>query len=138
MRPIMRSLPILLAVALWAAACDDQEAAGASEAEVAEFRAAVDGLCQTEAFAQLEQYSSARQTFADQSHQYLHDVAARLQDQDPDITGTLLEAKQQVETGLKDPAFYGTEELVRRLVALQEALGRAGAVLGLPEAGCGA
>jgi hypothetical protein len=140
MKPV-RPLPIILiSVTLLAAACEAGETVetGVSTAERARFLAAMDGLCQTQAFAQLEQYSSARQIFADQSHQYLHDVAARLQDQDPDVTGSLLEAKQQVETGLKDPSFYGTEEVVRRLVALQDALGRAGAVLGLPEAGCGA
>jgi hypothetical protein len=140
MRHAVRPLPIVVLALAMLGACETGQTVetGVSTAERAGFLAAMDGLCQTQAFAQLEQYSLARQTFADQSHQYLHDVAARLQDQDPEVAGTLLEAKQQVETGLKDPSFYGTEELVRRIVALQEALGQAGAVLSLPEAGCGA
>lgn len=140
MRPALRPLPILVLALVLLGACETGETfeTGASTAERARFLAAMDGLCQTQAFAELKQYSSARQTFTDQSHQYLHDIAARVQDREADIAGTLLEAKQQVETGLKDPSFYGTEEVVRRLVALQEAVGRAGAHLGLPEAGCGA
>jgi hypothetical protein len=140
MRSAVRPLSILVLTLALLGACEAGKTTetGVSTAERARFLAAMDGLCQTQAFAQQEQYSLARQTFADQSHQYLHDVAARLQDQDPEVAGMLLEAKQQVETGLKDPPFYGTEEVVRRIVALQEALGQAGGVLGLPEAGCGA
>jgi hypothetical protein len=141
MTPTERSLPLfLITLALLAGACGAQQTTetGASTAEVARFLAAMDGLCQTQAFVEVQQYSSARQTFLDQSHQYLHDLAARLQREDPGAAGTLLETKQQVEVGLGDPGFYGSEELVMRILALQDAVRGGGASLGLPEAGCGA
>jgi hypothetical protein len=141
MRPAVRSLPILLfSVALLAAACGAGETAetGSRTAETARFLGALDGLCQTQAFAQQRQYSEARQTFQDQSHQYIHDLAARVQPQDAAAAGTLLETKQQVETALRDPSFYGPEEVDRRVVALQDALRGAAAVLGVQGAGCGA
>jgi hypothetical protein len=141
MRPPIRALPTVLAsLALLAVACQAGRTIerGAITGESAKFLAAMDGLCQTQAFAEQSQYALARQTFQDQSHQYLHDVAARVQQEDAGAAGTLLEAKQQVEVGLADPGFYGPEEVVRRVVALQDALSRAGAVLGVMEAGCGA
>ena len=110
---------------------------GSTTAETARFLAAMDGLCQTQAYAELHQYSSARQTFENQSHQYLHELAARVEKEDAAAAGTLLETKQQVEVALADPGFYGPEEVVRRVVALQDAVRGAAAVLGVEGAGCG-
>lgn len=138
MRPIMRSLPILLAVALLAAACDDQEAAGASDAEVAEFRAAVDGLCQTASSMGQNDVSQALQIFGDRTHAYLHDLADDLLTRDRALAAKLQETKVAVEIALRDPSFYGRPEIARRFRDLHNTLLRAAKVMGLPQVGCGA
>jgi hypothetical protein len=138
MRTIMRSLPILLVVALLATACDGQEPAGASEAEVAEFRAAVDGLCQTASSLGQNKVSQALQIFGDRTHGYLHELAADLEERDRPLAARLLETKQAVEIALRDPSFYGRPEIARRFRDLHNILLRAAKVMGLPQVGCGA
>jgi hypothetical protein len=138
MRPMMRSLPILLAVALLAAACDGQEAAGASDAEVAEFRAAVDGLCQTASSLGQNKVAQALQIFGDRTHGYLHDLADDLAKRDRAAAAKLLKTKVAVEIALRDPSFYGRPEIARRFRDLHNTLLRAAKVMGLPQVGCGA
>jgi hypothetical protein len=137
MRTIMRSFPILLAVALLAAACDGQEPAGASDAEAAEFRAAVDGLCQTASSLGQNKVSEARQVFVDQTHTYLHDLIEELEERNRELAGRLHETKVAVEIALRDPSFYGRQEIARRFRELHNTLLRAADVMGLPQVGCG-
>lgn len=138
MRPIMRSLPILLAVAVLAAACDGQEPAEASDAEVAEFRAAVDGLCQTASSLGQNKVSQALHIFGDRTHGYLHDLADDLAKRDRAAAAKLQETKVAVEIALRDPSFYGRPEIARRFRDLHNTLLRAAKVMGLPQVGCGA
>lgn len=136
MRPVTR-LPILLALALLAAACEGEEPAGASEAQVAEFRAAVDGLCQTASSLGQNKVSEALQVFGDQTHGYLHELADDLAKRDRTVAAKLLETKQSVEQALRDPSFYGRPEIARRFRELHNTLLRAAKVMGLPQVGCG-
>jgi hypothetical protein len=139
MTPTKRSLPILLiTLALLAAACDGQEPAGASDAEAAEFRAAVDGLCQTASSLGQNKVSEALKIFGDRSHAYLHELADDLAKRDRAAAAKLLETKQAVEIALRDPSFYGRPEIARRFRDLHNTLLRAAKVMGLPQVGCGA
>jgi hypothetical protein len=136
MDALRRALPLLLVVAVAGAACEDGPQA--SEAEVDEFRAAVDGLCQAASFLGQRQVPEAVRVFQNRTHQYLHQLIARVEPLDRAASSDLLEAKHAMEIALPDPTFYGEKEVGRRLEELHQALLRAGAVVGLPEVGCGA
>jgi hypothetical protein len=130
-------LASFLALAFLAAACTDGSSE-ASQAEIDEYRNAVDGLCQTAATLRQEGPSAAIDRFVDQTHGYLHELIDRVEPLDRAAAAELLETKQRVEIALRDPSFYGKKEVAKRFTDLHNAMARAGAVVGLPRVGCGA
>jgi hypothetical protein len=76
----------------------------------------------------------ARQVFQDQSHAYLHQLAAELQEQDRSLAAELLEAKQQVERALQ---AGGDAELLTDLISrLRVVVETALASMGMANVGC--
>lgn len=136
--PVHRLAPLVVAVATLAAACGGEDAPEASPAEVREFRAAVEGLCQTANTLRQGDVSAAVRTFGDRTHMYLHDLIDRVEPRDRAAATELLEAKHRMEVALKNPDFYGQEETAERFTDLHNSMVRAGGMLGLPEVGCGA
>jgi hypothetical protein len=98
----------------------------------------MDAVCQAQTFASQREYRGASDAFYDNAHAYLHALAARVQERDARVAGKLLETKEQVEVAFRDPSFYGSEVIVRRLTDLQDAMRSAARVLELPEVGCAA
>ena len=138
MAPTARAISALLAlVALLAAACGG-EPERASAAEVKEFRSAIDGLCQTATSLRQENVPEAIDIFTDRTHAYLHELVDALQKENRALAARLLEAKQAMETALKDPSFYGRKEVARRFGELHNTLLRVAEVMGLPQVGCSA
>ena len=135
---VYRVAPLVVALATVAASCGGDDAPQASDAEIQEFRSAVDGLCQSANTLGRGETSAARRTFGNQTHAYLHELIDRVEPLDRAAATELLEAKHAVEALLKDPAFYGDKEASKRLDDLHNAMIRVGAVVGLPEVGCGA
>jgi hypothetical protein len=130
---IGKTAVILLGVALAATACTDQ-AAPASPPENRRLQAASQGLCDAQILTSEGRMSEAASVFQADTHDYLHQLARRLQEVDPETAARLLEAKQRVERALaerRDPP--GTQDL---LVRLQRALGDAAAAVDLPAPLC--
>jgi hypothetical protein len=130
-------LASFLALAVLAPACTDGSSE-ASQAEIDEYRRAIDGLCQTAATLRQEGPSAAIDVFVDQTHGYLHELIDKVEPLDRDAAAELLETKQRAEIGLRDPSFYGKKEVAKRFTDLHNAVAWAGSVVGLPKVGCGA
>jgi hypothetical protein len=94
--------PVLVAplVALIGAlpACDRAPAEAADPLERAFL-----GLCDAGALASEGRLEEAGRTFQDRSHEFLHELAAETQEEDPAAAAALLEAKQRVEAALAEP-----------------------------------
>ncbi len=88
-----------LALALLVACGGGDGDGGDSGGETAGFREAAIALCAARDQAGAD-VMAARTTFYDRSHDALHDIARALDPVDRAASGRLLEAKQQVETGL--------------------------------------
>jgi hypothetical protein len=124
---------ILLLVALAAPACTD-DAAPASPPENRRLQTASQGLCDAQILASEGRIRDAASVFQADTHAYLHDLARRLREVDPETAAELLEAKQRVERALAeggDPPE--TQDLLLRL---QRALGDAAAAVDLPAPLC--
>jgi hypothetical protein len=130
-----RSMALAVAAAFLLAACAEGEA---TSAEAGRFRAAMDAVCQAEAFAGAKEYRDSFDVFEGQAHAYLHRLAAQVEREDAEVADTLFLAKQQVEETYRNPAFYGPQEMVKRYRDLREAMRAAASVLGYPETTCGA
>lgn len=76
----------------------------------------------------------ARRVFLDQSHAYLHELAAKLQERDRALAAQLLEAKQEVERVLQGAA--PPEILAGRIGGLRAVVESALVVIGLTNVGC--
>ena len=76
----------------------------------------------------------ARSVFQDQSHAYLHQLAAELQESDRSLAAELLEAKQQVERAFQ---AEGDPELMTDLISRLRQVVEAGlASMGMANVGC--
>ncbi|HZA27503.1 MAG TPA: hypothetical protein VE915_07655 [Actinomycetota bacterium] len=131
----MRRLIVAVGLTVLATACTgtgqktDSTAQGSSSPQ-----AAVTGLCEAQSLASGGGLDEARQVFQDQSHAYLHQLAAELQERDRSLAAELLEAKQQVERALQagaDPELLA--DLIGRLRAVVES---ALASMGMANVGC--
>ena len=97
-------------------------------------QAAVTGLCEAQSAASGGGVDEARQVFQDQSHAYLHQLAAELRERDRSLAADLLEAKQQVERAFQaegDPELL-TDLIVRLRAVVETAL----ASMGMANVGC--
>jgi hypothetical protein len=130
---IGKTTAILLLVALAATACTD-DAAPAPPQENRRLQTASQGLCDAQILVTEGRIRDAASVFEADTHDYLHQLANRLLEVDPETAAHLLEAKQRVERALaegRDPP--GTQDL---LVRLQRALGDAAAAVDLPAPLC--
>lgn len=116
------------------AACTGSDGKGSSPPQASSPQVAVEGLCEAETLAAGGLQSEARRVFQNQSHAYLHELAAQLEERDRVLAGQLLEAKQEVEVALQggsDP-----ETLALRIGALRAVVESAVTVVGLQNVGC--
>jgi hypothetical protein len=131
----VRSVIVAVGIAVVAASCtgsDEKPAPTGGQSRGPQ--AAVEGLCEAETLAAGGLQDEAQQVFQDQSHAYLHELAAQLQERDRDLAGQLLEAKQEVEVALLE--MSDPETLAIRIGALRAIVESAVAVLGLTNVGC--
>jgi hypothetical protein len=131
----VRRLSIAISLVVLASACTgtDQEADSPARRSRGP-QAAVTGLCEAQSFASGGGLDEARQVFQDQSHAYLHQLAAELQERDRSLAADLLEAKQQVERALQ---AGGDAELLTDLISrLRVVVETALASMGMANVGC--
>lgn len=131
----MRCSIVAVGIVVLAASCTGSEEKRAPTAAQSRGpQAAVEGLCEAETLAAGGLQSEARRVFQNQSHAYLHELAAQLEQRDRVLAGQLLEAKQEVEVALQggsDP-----ETLALRIGALRAVAESAVTVVGLKNVGC--
>jgi hypothetical protein len=125
----MRIAATLLALTL--AACSDQ--AGGSEAGL---QRASQGLCDAQVLASDSNVPRAATVFDRETHGFLHELAADLQETDRAAAAALLEAKQRVERILEDPARADPQDVVVLITELQRALRDGAEAAGLPTPLC--
>lgn len=122
---------VLLAVLV---ACSD--ASGQEGDREARLRRASQGLCDAQVHAFEANVRRAAEVFDAESHAFLHELAADLEDVDRAAAADLLEAKQRVERALQDPAGSHPQEVVTLITGLQRALADAAEAAGLPTPLC--
>lgn len=130
-----RSLIVAIGLMVLASACTetDREADSTTRGSRGP-QAAVTGLCEAQSLASGGGVEEARQVFEDQSHAYLHQLAAELQESDRSLAAELLEAKQQVERAFQ--AEGDPELLTDLIVQLREVVEAALASMGMANVGC--
>jgi hypothetical protein len=129
----IRRSALLTVVMLAAVACSQGRAAPVPDRE-RRLRTASQGLCDALFLASQGRVRDAATVFYAETHAYLHELAAELQETDPAAAAGLLEAKQRVERVLDSGADpVGAHELLTRL---QRALGDAALAAGLPPPLC--
>jgi hypothetical protein len=116
--------PLLAALIVTLTSCDRAPAQAGDPVEQA-----FQGLCEAGTLSAQGQVEEAGEVFQDRSHDFLHELAADVQDADPAAAAALLEAKQRVEAALADPASE-PEALPDLLVALRRAFAGAARALG--------
>jgi hypothetical protein len=125
-------LRLLTGVLLFAAACSSSGASGAAPLDEA-----VGGICEATTLAEDGDVAAASVVFQDRSHEYLHELADQLSDQDRAATARLLEAKQRVEAAFADPEAADPADTANLLRDLQAALSEAATAAGLEPPACG-
>jgi hypothetical protein len=128
-------LSVVLAVAILAVSCTQGEEKRPPRVQGSQDpQAAVEGLCEAETLASGGLVGEARRVFQNQSHAYLHELAAQLQDRDRSLAAELLQAKQRVESSLQGGA---NPELVASLIGgLRAVVESSVAAVGLKNVGC--
>jgi hypothetical protein len=122
----------LVAVFVVLSACDEQ---GGADAGVPDrLQRASQGLCDAQVAAFGGRIREAAEVFDVETHDFLHQLAARLQDTDRDAAAALLEAKQRVEAAFD----AGSDRVAMQelLIDLQRALQDAADAAGLPAPLC--
>lgn len=125
---------VAAAVTLLASACGGSGEKRPSESQGSRPQVAVQGLCEAEVLASGGQPDEARRVFQDQSHAYLHELAAQLQERDRALAAQLLETKQQVEGALQGGA--NPEILPGLIGGLRAVVESALASMGVANVGC--
>lgn len=114
-------MALALGLVLVLAACGGDDDGAEPAAGDAASRDAATALCTARDQARTD-VKKARTTFYDRSHDALHDIARDLDPVDRATSGRLLEAKQQVETGLDaDPPPAGLVDDLQRLADVTRA-----------------
>jgi hypothetical protein len=127
-------LVVAVVVTVLAAACTGSDGKRSSQPQPSRPEVAVQGLCEAEELSSGGQVDEARTVFLDESHAYLHELAAQLQEGNRALAGQLLEAKQEVERGLQGAA--PPEILASRIGGLRAVMESALVVMGLTNVGC--
>jgi hypothetical protein len=138
LRPLV---PLVLVVALAATACGnggDDPGGGTAAGDTgtttqAQADEAMSGLCDIAA-GDLTEMADVHEAFHGRAHEILHHVAAEVQEVDPVVAGTLLEAKSVVETDLLESA--PTPDLPAHAAALVTAFAGALETIGLQVSAC--
>jgi hypothetical protein len=128
----MRVTTAVLLAAL--VACSD--ASGQEGDREARLRRASQGLCDAQVHAFEANVRRAAEVFDAESHAFLHELAADLEDVDRAAAADLLEAKQRVERALQDSARSDPQEVVTLIAGLQRTLADAAEAAGLPTPLC--
>jgi hypothetical protein len=128
----MRITATLVALAL--AACSD--ASGEADGLEARLQRASQGLCDAQFLAFESNVPRAAAVFQGETHAFLHELAADLQETNRAAAAALLEAKQRVERALEDPARAEPQEVVVLITELQRALRDGAEAAGLPTPLC--
>lgn len=131
-----RGLIALAAAAVVASGCGGDGAGDANPTpdprdDAALLRVTADGLCRTLDLVETGNLEGAREVFFNQSHDFLHQIAAKGRDAVPRETALLLEAKGKIEQGLADPG-QASAELPQAVFDAHAALTDLGSQLGLP------
>jgi hypothetical protein len=131
----VRRLGVAISLVVLASACTGTDQKADSPAPRSRGpQAAVTGLCEAQSLASGGGLDEARQVFQDESHAYLHQLAAELQERDRSLAAELLEAKQQVERALQ---AGGDAELLSDLISrLRVVVEAALASMGMANVGC--
>jgi hypothetical protein len=125
---------VAVAVTVLAAACTGSDGKRSSQTQASRPQVAVQGLCEAEELSSGGQVEEARRVFLEKTHAYLHELAAQLQERNRALAGQLLEAKQQVESGLQGAPT--PEILAGRIGGLRAVVESALVVVGLTNVGC--
>jgi hypothetical protein len=126
---LMRMTATLLALTL--VACSDE--AGGREGGL---QRASQGLCDAQVLAIESNVPRAADVFDRETHAFLHELAADLQETDRAAAAALLEAKQRLEAALADPFRADPRDVVVLMTALQRALRDGAQAAGLPTPLC--
>jgi hypothetical protein len=137
-RPLV---PLVLIVALAATACGNggDDPGGSTTAgdtgttTQAQADEAMSGLCDIAA-GDLTEMADVHEAFHGRAHEILHHVAAEVQEVDPVVAGTLLEAKSVVETDLQESV--PTPDLPAHAAALAVAFADTLETIGLQVSAC--
>jgi hypothetical protein len=125
-----------MAIFLLAGACGPS-GGSATTAAPADLTVALAGLCRAAEHARSEDLFEARRTFQNQSHAFLHELAAMGSGEARAAVARLLEAKQRVEMAL-GPGGSATPAEVGKLIGELEAATRdLAGQLGTPAPRCG-
>lgn len=109
----------------------------ATAAAPADLTVALAGLCRAADLARSGDLFEARRTFLNQSHAFLHEQAARGDEQTRPAVARLLEAKQRVETALGPAGGATPAEVATLLGELEVATRDLARALGTPAPRCG-
>ncbi|MGH2764498.1 MAG: hypothetical protein ACRDKA_01080 [Actinomycetota bacterium] len=131
----MRRTIAFAVLILMGASCSGDQA-GAGGGEEARLQLASQGLCDAQVLASEADVRRAADVFDRETHAYLHELAAELQEIDRAAAADLLEAKQRLESALADPAGADPQGVVVLITDLQRALGDAAEAAALPAPLC--
>lgn len=139
-RPVAALLTALVVVIAGLVACSDDDdtvasplaADGSTALSEEELLAANEALCRAEQEAARGDIAEAEAGFFDGAHQFLHEIAPRVEEVDAAIASDLLIAKSRVETGLRERR----EGVERDLGALQTEFRDAAGVIGMSAPAC--
>jgi hypothetical protein len=127
---------LALVLSLLAGACGPSGGSATAVAP-ADLTVALAGLCRAADFARSGDLFEARRTFLNRSHAFLHELAARGDEQTRPAVARLLEAKQRVEAALGTERRATPAEVAVLLEDLEVATRELAGALGTPAPRCG-
>ena len=136
MRRVSSVTTMAMAVSLMAGACGPS-GGSATTAAPADLTVALAGLCRAAELARAGDLFEARRTFQNQSHAFLHELAAMTNGQARSAVARLLEAKQRVEMALGPEGSAIPAEVGTLLEKLEAATRDLAGELGTPAPRCG-
>lgn len=127
-----------MTLSLFAASCTGATGDSTTPVAPAELNVALDGLCRAEELAREGDVFEARRTFQNQSHAFLHELAARGNERARAAVARMLEAKQRVEAALGPEGNEAPAEVAGLLRNLEVATRDVSSALGTTAPRCGA
>lgn len=127
----------VLALASCTGTSSDATVEPVRDAQAVPLAIAFQGLCNATTLAEAGDVQSAADTFLDQSHQFLHEFAARISVSDREAAARLLEAKQVVEAQIAAPENADPPAVAEALAALETVLADTAEGAGFDRPVCG-